>query len=90
MIQVGDIEIGGDQVQVMAGPCAVESREQLLESAYRVKEAGATILRGRGFQTPDLTLLFSGPGRGRPEVAGGSPRTDRTFGGDRGYGPAVS
>lgn len=62
VIQVGDIEIGGDQVQVMAGPCAVESREQLLESAHRVKEAGATILRGGAFKPRTSPYSFQGLG----------------------------
>ena len=46
IVKVGNLEIGGESIHIMAGPCAVESREQLLEAALQVKEAGATILRG--------------------------------------------
>lgn len=62
VIRLGNIEIGGNQVQVMAGPCAVESREQLLETAYRVKEAGATILRGGAFKPRTSPYSFQGLG----------------------------
>ena len=47
VIDVGGVKIGGPQIVVMAGPCSVESREMLLETAHAVKEAGATILRRR-------------------------------------------
>jgi 3-deoxy-7-phosphoheptulonate synthase len=49
-IRVRDIVIGGDRIVVMAGPCAVESREQVLEIAQRVKTAGATVLRGGAYK----------------------------------------
>jgi 3-deoxy-7-phosphoheptulonate synthase len=57
---VGDLKIGGGQIQVMAGPCAVESREQLLESARIVKEAGATILRGGAYKPRTSPYSFQG------------------------------
>src|SRR5213596_716673 len=44
-VRVGDVTIGGKQLAVMAGPCSVESREQLLEVAAKVKAAGAAVLR---------------------------------------------
>lgn len=44
------VVIGGPSVVVMAGPCAVESREMLLELAAFVKEAGAVLLRGGAFK----------------------------------------
>ena len=48
VINVGNgVRIGGNEVVVMAGPCSVESREMILESAQMVKEAGASILRRR-------------------------------------------
>lgn len=50
MVRVGNVEIGGDKVVVMAGPCAVESREQIHDIAKAVKAAGATILRGGAFK----------------------------------------
>ena len=49
-IKVGDVVIGGERVVVMAGPCAVENREQVIEIAHRVKAAGAMILRGGAYK----------------------------------------
>lgn len=60
VVAVGDIEIGGAAIHVMAGPCAVESREQLLEAAFRAKEAGATILRGGAFKPRTSPYSFQG------------------------------
>lgn len=60
VVRVGDIEIGGKQLHVMAGPCAVESMEQLLESARAVKNAGATILRGGAFKPRTSPYAFQG------------------------------
>ncbi len=59
-IKVGDITIGGEELQVMAGPCAVESREQLLEVAAMVKEKGARILRGGAFKPRTSPYAFQG------------------------------
>ncbi|SHF03758.1 3-deoxy-7-phosphoheptulonate synthase [Desulforamulus putei] len=60
VVKVGDLEIGGKQIHVMAGPCAVESREQLLESAEMVKAAGATLLRGGAFKPRTSPYSFQG------------------------------
>lgn len=60
VIELGDISIGGEQIQVMAGPCAVESREQLLETAFLVKESGASILRGGAFKPRTSPYAFQG------------------------------
>jgi 3-deoxy-7-phosphoheptulonate synthase len=60
VIEIGDIKIGGDALHVMAGPCAVESRDQLLESARAVKAAGATILRGGAFKPRTSPYAFQG------------------------------
>ncbi|MCS7311069.1 MAG: 3-deoxy-7-phosphoheptulonate synthase, partial [Armatimonadetes bacterium] len=46
VIQVRGVEIGGDRLTIMAGPCTVESEEQLMETAHFVKRMGAHILRG--------------------------------------------
>ncbi|HLH63307.1 MAG TPA: 3-deoxy-7-phosphoheptulonate synthase [Ktedonobacteraceae bacterium] len=69
IIQVGDasrglpVSIGGDtQPVVIAGPCAVESREQLLETAQAVKAAGAQILRGGAFKPRTSPYQFQGLG----------------------------
>lgn len=62
IIRIGDHEIGGSEIHVMAGPCAVESRSQLLETAHRVKEAGATFLRGGAFKPRTSPYAFQGLG----------------------------
>jgi 3-deoxy-7-phosphoheptulonate synthase len=63
MIKVGDHIFGQDKVIIMAGPCSVESREQILGSAYAVKEAGAHLLRGGAFKPRTLPYSFQGLGK---------------------------
>lgn len=58
----GGITIGGKQIAVMAGPCSVESRDMILETAHMVKEAGATILRGGAFKPRSSPYSFQGLG----------------------------
>jgi 3-deoxy-7-phosphoheptulonate synthase len=60
IIKVGNVTIGGGQFVVMAGPCAVESEEQMMESAFVVKEAGAQILRGGAFKPRTSPYSFQG------------------------------
>ncbi len=60
IISVRNLKIGDNAVQVMAGPCAVESREQLLTVARLVKEAGATVLRGGAFKPRTSPYSFQG------------------------------
>ena len=60
VIDVGGALIGGDHLVVMAGPCAVESRDQLLESAWIVKKAGATFLRGGAYKPRTSPYSFQG------------------------------
>lgn len=60
VVEVRGLKIGDGHLQVMAGPCAVESREQLLEAARQVKEAGATILRGGAFKPRTSPYSFQG------------------------------
>lgn len=60
VIPVGELTVGGLRVQVIAGPCAVESREQLLETAAAVKEAGATMLRGGAYKPRSSPYSFQG------------------------------
>lgn len=50
LVRVGPVEFGGDQVVVIAGPCAVESEAQILEIAKAVRAAGASVLRGGAFK----------------------------------------
>ena len=56
------VTIGGSDVVVMAGPCAVESREQILTTARRVAAAGATVLRGGAFKPRTSPYSFQGLG----------------------------
>lgn len=60
VVRVGDVEIGGGELQVIAGPCAVESREGFLEVAEMVKAAGATVLRGGAFKPRTSPYSFQG------------------------------
>ena len=62
IIRLNGISIGGEKVVVMAGPCAVEHREQLLEVAHAVKAAGATILRGGAYKPRTSPYSFQGLG----------------------------
>src|SRR5262249_13111361 len=60
VIKVGDLEIGGSRFVVMAGPCSVETREQLLETADAVKKAGAQVLRGGAYKPRTSPYDFQG------------------------------
>lgn len=62
IIEAGGVRFGGDQVVVMAGPCSVESREQIIETAIAVKEAGASVLRGGAFKPRTSPYSFQGLG----------------------------
>ena len=62
VVRVGDVTVGGAERVVMAGPCAVESREQLMETAKAVKEAGAHILRGGAYKPRTSPYSFRGLG----------------------------
>src|SRR5580693_1512705 len=61
-VNVGGVVIGGDNYVVIAGPCSVESREQLLETARGVKRAGATMLRGGAYKPRTSPYEFQGLG----------------------------
>jgi 3-deoxy-7-phosphoheptulonate synthase len=61
-VKVGDVEIGGDRIVVIAGPCSVESREQLLETAREIGPAGASMIRGGAFKPRTLPYSFQGLG----------------------------
>jgi 3-deoxy-7-phosphoheptulonate synthase len=60
VIRVGDLAIGGPDFIVMAGPCSVESEEQLMASAYIAKKAGAHILRGGAYKPRTSPYSFQG------------------------------
>ncbi len=59
---IGDFMVGGKQIAVIAGPCSVESCEQVIETAYAVKEAGATFLRGGAYKPRTSPYSFQGMG----------------------------
>ena len=56
------VKVGGEHVAVMAGPCSIESREQMFETAKRVKAAGGTFLRGGAFKPRSSPYAFQGMG----------------------------
>ena len=60
IIKVGDAQIGGGTLTLIAGPCSVESEAQIIEVAQRVKAAGATILRGGAFKPRTSPYSFQG------------------------------
>ncbi|MBQ3442973.1 MAG: 3-deoxy-7-phosphoheptulonate synthase [Selenomonadaceae bacterium] len=62
IIDAGGVKIGGDEIIVMAGPCAVESLEQLREAAQAVKACGAKFLRGGAFKPRTSPYDFQGLG----------------------------
>ena len=62
IVNVGKVKVGGSQIIVIAGPCAVESREQLFETARSVKDGGAQILRGGAFKPRSSPYKFQGMG----------------------------
>lgn len=60
IVSIGDVKIGGGNFQFIAGPCSVESSEQILEIAKRVKASGATILRGGAYKPRTSPYDFQG------------------------------
>ena len=60
VIRVGDITIGGHELIIMAGPCAIENEEQLLEAAKTIKSAGAKVLRAGAFKPRTSPYSFQG------------------------------
>lgn len=62
VVDVGGVKIGGDEIVMMAGPCTVESEEQLFATAKRVAQAGARILRGGAYKPCTSPYSFQGMG----------------------------
>jgi 3-deoxy-7-phosphoheptulonate synthase len=62
VVNVGGVRIGGGEVVIIAGPCSVESREQLLETARAVRAAGANMLRGGAYKPRTSPYEFDGLG----------------------------
>lgn len=63
IIKVGDVEIGGKQLAIMAGPCSVESEEQIVFLAKDIKKAGAQFLRGGAYKPRSSPYSFQGLGK---------------------------
>ncbi|MBE6030847.1 MAG: 3-deoxy-7-phosphoheptulonate synthase [Clostridiales bacterium] len=63
VIDLGCTKIGGGNLTIMAGPCSVESEEQIIAVAKAVKESGATILRGGAFKPRTSPYSFQGKGK---------------------------
>jgi 3-deoxy-7-phosphoheptulonate synthase len=61
-VSFGDFRVGGDEVIVMAGPCSVETEEQIAASAVAVRKAGAKVLRGGAFKPRSSPYSFQGLG----------------------------
>ncbi|MEA2724449.1 MAG: 3-deoxy-7-phosphoheptulonate synthase [Gemmatimonadales bacterium] len=59
----GGLSVGGDDVVVMAGPCSVESERQILDAAWAVRDAGATVLRAGAYKPRSSPYSFQGLGR---------------------------
>lgn len=62
VVRVGDATIGGEELSIIAGPCAVESREQVFEIAESVKRSGARFFRGGAFKPRTSPYAFQGLG----------------------------
>ncbi len=62
VVKIGNVEIGGPAVVLMAGPCSVESREQIFRAAGQVAEGGAKVIRGGAFKPRSSPYSFQGLG----------------------------
>jgi 3-deoxy-7-phosphoheptulonate synthase len=62
IVRIRDVEIGGNEIVVMAGPCSVENKEQLLRTAHGVRESGAKLLRGGAYKPRTSPYAFRGMG----------------------------
>ncbi len=60
LVDCGGVKIGGERIVVIAGPCAVENEDQLMQAAAAVKKAGASILRGGAFKPRTSPFSFQG------------------------------
>jgi 3-deoxy-7-phosphoheptulonate synthase len=62
IVTIGPVKLGGARISVIAGPCAVESKEQIRETAARVRESGAVLLRGGAYKPRTSPYAFQGLG----------------------------
>jgi 3-deoxy-7-phosphoheptulonate synthase len=68
IVRVGSVQIGDGELCVIAGPCAVESRDQLITTAESVAQSGASILRGDAFKPRTSPYTFQGLGKAGLEI----------------------
>ncbi|HUE75945.1 MAG TPA: 3-deoxy-7-phosphoheptulonate synthase [Chloroflexota bacterium] len=68
IVRVGDVTVGGERLAIIAGPCAVESREQVIAAATAARQAGATLLRGGAFKPRTSPYDFQGLGEEALEI----------------------
>ena len=68
VVQIGDVRFGGEELTIIAGPCAVESEEQVWETARMVKAAGAKVLRAGAFKPRTSPYSFQGLGKPALEI----------------------
>lgn len=68
VFDINGVQVGSDDVLIIAGPCSVESRSQLLETAWAVREAGAHALRGGAFKPRTSPYSFQGLGQAGLEI----------------------
>jgi 3-deoxy-7-phosphoheptulonate synthase len=71
VVQVGDVAVGGPRLVMIAGPCAIESREQLQQTAEHVLSMGARIVRGGAFKPRTSPFSFQGMGEEGLQLLGG-------------------
>ncbi len=62
LVRVSDVVIGGPQIVIIAGPCAIESHQQLVSTAQEIKKCGASLLRGGAFKPRTSPYSFRGKG----------------------------
>ena len=62
VVSIDGVKVGGSEIVIIAGPCAVESMEQLFETARSVRKSGAHILRGGAFKPRSSPYSFQGMG----------------------------
>lgn len=62
IVRIGDVEIGGNEIVLIAGPCAIESEEQLITSGLRLKESKVSILRASAYKPRTSPYSFQGLG----------------------------
>ena len=89
IVDVAGVKIGGGNLAMIAGPCAVEEPERMDAIGAAVKAAGANIFRGGAFKPRTSPYAFQGMGEDGAEAAARDGRQVRPAGRDRGDGPAV-